>query len=122
MYRYDVQLLSFYLSILFFIVAVAKIFIKYKRKEIASLWIYFLHSIGWVLSIIYYFYVFNARDTFNGHGWSPVVRVLQYISFGSWMLFTLIEEIWRYYMKDSSMMRKLSKRTEKLCFQLMRWL
>lgn len=122
MYRYDIQLLSYHLSILFFVVSLAKIFIKYKNKQTNALWIYVLHGIGWSMSIVYYYFVLELETSFSGHEWSPVVRVLQYISFGSWMLFTLVEDIWENYIKDKSLAKNFSKRMGQLWTRLTTWL
>lgn len=86
--RYDAQILSLSLSIFFFFIS---FFHTLVEKDKNSSWIYVLHCFGWCVSIVFYSLILFF-DWGGGHGWSPTVRLLQYISFGSWMTFTLFEK------------------------------
>ena len=94
MYRYDAQTFSFYLSIFFLCVSILHIIIRIYTKERYSIWIYVLQALGWSISVVFYICVLVIScGAFSGHEWSPMVRVLQYVSFGTWMFFTFIEKL-----------------------------
>jgi len=97
------QLLSLYLSIIFFFTCVFLIFWS-RKKEVK--WIFGVVGAGVFGGIV--FYILILYFGYSGHDMSPFLRVYQTILMGGWTVICLIEEIFenRYY-------KKLIKRSEK---------
>ena len=104
----DAQSLSFFLSILFFIIC---IYYTIKSKIEAKL-VYILMGLGWFASIAFYYRILYLSWD-GGHDWSAKLRLFQYVSFGGWTFFSFIEDACsKIY--NSEVYKKINKKVDNI--------
>jgi hypothetical protein len=113
MLRETSQFLALIVSIL---VVIALCVLSYFKKE--ARFFYFSFTLGWIPGIIYYLWVIltpASQEYFLGYSasdLSPVLRLYQYIMFGSWFFLNALDYLYAYFHKRNFKKQELKSKRE----------